>query len=97
MIQELQISPMGVIEMIYPKNNETNARLGINIFQEVCRAAAGPGMGNAAAACTVGNWLEQQLRRGGASCEQQRIVKYGIGSCTSSLTPCDRRARNPLF
>lgn len=34
-IQELQLSPMGVISMIYPKNNDTDTRLGINIFKQV--------------------------------------------------------------
>ncbi|KAI8471632.1 MAG: hypothetical protein J3K34DRAFT_416719, partial [Monoraphidium minutum] len=33
-IQELQLSPMGVIGAIYPSNNDTDSRLGINIFQE---------------------------------------------------------------
>lgn len=34
-IQELQVSPGGVITMIYPNNTDTNSRLGINIFQQV--------------------------------------------------------------
>lgn len=34
-IQELQLSPMGVVEMIYPNNSDTQSRLGINIFQQV--------------------------------------------------------------
>lgn len=34
-IQELQVSPMGIIQMIAPNNSETAARLGINIFQQV--------------------------------------------------------------
>ncbi|GBF87741.1 hypothetical protein Rsub_00452 [Raphidocelis subcapitata] len=33
-IQELQVSPMGIIELIYPKNAATDQRLGINIFKE---------------------------------------------------------------
>jgi hypothetical protein len=40
-IQELQVSPMGVIAMIYPNNSDTSARLGINIFKQVCGQAAG--------------------------------------------------------
>lgn len=35
MIQELQVSPLGVISAIYPKNNATDSRLGINILQQV--------------------------------------------------------------
>lgn len=34
-IQELQISPMGVIQMIAPNNSDTRSRLGIDIFEEV--------------------------------------------------------------
>jgi hypothetical protein len=34
-IQELQLSPMGVISSIHPKNNNTDSRLGINIFKQV--------------------------------------------------------------
>jgi hypothetical protein len=36
-IQELQVTPMGVITMIEPKNNDTDTRLGINLFQQVRR------------------------------------------------------------
>jgi hypothetical protein len=34
-IQELQITPMGVITMIEPKNNDTDTRIGINLFKQV--------------------------------------------------------------
>lgn len=33
--QELQVSPQGVIQMIYPNNSDTSSRLGIDIFQQV--------------------------------------------------------------
>lgn len=34
-IQELQYSPMGVITLIEPRNNYTDKRLGVNLFQLV--------------------------------------------------------------
>jgi hypothetical protein len=34
-IQELQISPMGVIQMISPNNSDTRSRLGIDVFEQV--------------------------------------------------------------
>jgi hypothetical protein len=34
-IQELQVTPMGVIQMIYPNNTDTQSRLGIDVFQQV--------------------------------------------------------------
>lgn len=37
-IQELQISPMGIISVIYPKNPDTDKRLNIDIFNQVYRA-----------------------------------------------------------
>eukprot|EP00878_Enallax_costatus_P013393 GHUV01014005.1.p1 GENE.GHUV01014005.1~~GHUV01014005.1.p1 ORF type:complete len:832 (+),score=111.45 GHUV01014005.1:893-3388(+) len=33
-VQELQVSPMGIIEMIYPLNEQTDAGLGLNIFNQ---------------------------------------------------------------
>ncbi|WIA08278.1 hypothetical protein OEZ85_007721 [Tetradesmus obliquus] len=33
-IQELQITPMGVISIIEPKNNDTDTRIGINLFKQ---------------------------------------------------------------
>jgi hypothetical protein len=34
-IQELQTTPMGVIAMIHPKNDDTDTRIGINLFKQV--------------------------------------------------------------
>jgi hypothetical protein len=34
-IQELQITPMGVITMIHPQNNDMDTRIGINLFKQV--------------------------------------------------------------
>lgn len=34
-IQELQVSPLGIIKLIYPKNEDTDARIGIDVFQQV--------------------------------------------------------------
>jgi hypothetical protein len=34
-IQELQVTPMGIIQMIYPNNTDTQSRLGIDVFQQV--------------------------------------------------------------
>jgi len=45
-VQELQVTPMGVIEMIYSENNETRARLGINVFNQVLVSCS---------ACRTGN------------------------------------------
>lgn len=33
-LQELQVSPLGIIMLIYPKNAATDSRLGLNIFKE---------------------------------------------------------------
>ena len=34
-VQELQASPMGVIELVYPNTSSTQSRLGIDIFEQV--------------------------------------------------------------
>jgi hypothetical protein len=34
-IQELQVTPMGIIQMIYPNTTDTQARIGLDVFQEV--------------------------------------------------------------
>jgi CHASE1-domain containing sensor protein len=49
-IQELQVSPMGVIELIYPLNDQTDNGLGLDIFAQVgalaaAAAAAAPAAG----------------------------------------------------
>jgi hypothetical protein len=34
-VQELQVSPMGVIELIYPLDDKTDNGLGLDIFAQV--------------------------------------------------------------
>jgi hypothetical protein len=34
-VQELQISPMGIITVIEPKNNDTDTRLGLDVMKLV--------------------------------------------------------------
>lgn len=36
---------MGIIQAIYPNNSDTAARLGINIFKQVCVVASRAGCG----------------------------------------------------
>jgi hypothetical protein len=40
-IRELQVTPMGIIQMIYPNTTDTQARIGLDTFKEVSACTAG--------------------------------------------------------
>jgi CHASE1-domain containing sensor protein len=52
-IQELQVSPMGVIELIYPLNNMTRGGLGLDIFAQVSREILAAAAAAATAAAMI--------------------------------------------
>jgi hypothetical protein len=85
-IQELQVSPFGIIEMIYPNTSDTRTRLGLNIFQEVRAARAG----RSQPVCT---------RRGARRAAARRAHVFTrlrcarcMGQAASRAAPCTRAA-----
>ena len=85
MIQELQVSPMGIISGIYPKNNDTDSRLGINILQQVRRGlrcrGSGPRSGDGGLGVYVdGACPHAACRRQGVACPSPALHRLGAGA-----------------